>query len=68
LTKTLLEQQAKPVYLVPCTVTQLSPLQVSLLGQDAVPGVGLGGLTYSLGAANALLTTPGKPIILPIGP
>lgn len=67
-TKSLLEQQAKPIYLVPCVVTQVSPLQVSLLGQDGLPGVPLAGLTYSLGAANALLTSPGKPIILPLGP
>ena len=66
-TKTLLEQQGKPVWLVPCTVTQVSPLLVTLLGGDAIPGVSIAGATYSLGAANALLTSPGKPIILPIG-
>lgn len=67
-TKALLEQQSNPVYLVPCTVSQLSPLLVSLLGQDGVPGVSIAGATYSLGAANALLTSPGQPIIIPIGP
>ncbi len=67
-TRNQLEQQAKPVYIVPCTVTQTSPLLVSMLGQDGIPGVSVAGATYSLGAANALLTSPGKPIILPIGP
>lgn len=66
-TKTLLEQQGKPVWLVPCTVTQVSPLVVSLLGATSIPAVSIAGATYSLGAANALLTSPGKPIILPIG-
>ena len=68
LTKQLLEQQAKPVYLVPCTITAVSPLQVSMLG-GTYPGVSIPGCTYTVGAAaNALLTSPGKPIILPIGP
>lgn len=67
-TKQVLEQQAKPVYLVPCTITQVSPLQVSMLGATAIPGVSIPGCTYTVGAAaNALLTSPGKPIILPIG-
>lgn len=67
LTRSLLEQQGKPIYLVPCTVTQVSPLLVDILGTN-VPGVSIAGASYSLGAANALLTSPGKPIILPIGP
>lgn len=68
-TKTLLEQQGTPAYIVPCTVTQTSPLLVSMLGEDGIPGVSIAGLTYTLmGAANALCVSPGKPIILPIGP
>lgn len=69
LTKQLLEQQAKPVYLVPCTITSVSPLVVSLLGATGIPAVSIPGATYTVNAAaNALLTSPGKPIILPIGP
>ena len=66
-TKTLLEQQGRPVFIVPCTVTQVSPLLVTLLGGTNIPGVKIAGATYTLGAANALVTSPGKPIILPIG-
>jgi hypothetical protein len=66
--KTLLEQRGKPVWLVPCTVTQTSPLLVTLLGETNIPAVSIAGASYSLGAANALMTSPGKPIILPIGP
>lgn len=68
LTRTLLEQQGNPAFLVPCTVTATSPLTVTLLGRTGIPGVSIAGATYALGAANALLTNPGKPIILPIGP
>lgn len=67
-TKSLLEQQGKPMFLVPCTVTQVSPLLVDMLGGSSIPGVSIAGASYSLGAANALVTSPGKPIILPIGP
>ncbi|WP_434315831.1 hypothetical protein [Leifsonia sp. P73] len=68
-TKQILERQAKPLYLVPCVITQVSPLQVSMLGAANVPAVSIPGCTYTVNApANALLTSPGKPIILPIGP
>ncbi len=66
-TKALLEQQGTPVYVVPCTVTQVSPLLVTLLGGTNLPGVKIAGATYALGAANALVIPSGKPIILPIG-
>jgi hypothetical protein len=69
LTKTLLEQQAIPASIVPCTITQVGPLQVTMLGQTNVPAVSVQGCTYTVNAnAIALLTNPGKPIILPIGP
>ena len=67
-TRTLLEQQGSPAFVVPCTVTQVSPLLVSMLGGSNIPAVSIAGATYSLGAANALCVSPGKPIILPIGP
>lgn len=50
----------------PCTVTALSPLTVNLLG-TVTPAVAVAGLTYSLGPAVALVSSPGTPIILPIG-
>lgn len=66
-TRQQLEQQAKLVSLVPCTITATSPLQVSMLGAT-LPGVSVLGCTYTVGAAAvALLASPGKPIILPIG-
>lgn len=61
--------QGRPVFLLPCTVTQVSPLLVSIQGGDNIPGVSIAGATYTVNAAaNALMTSPGKPIILPIGP
>lgn len=66
--KKLLEMQGRPVSLVPCTVTQVSPLLVSMLGASNLPGVSIPGAIYTVGdPANALLASPGKPIILPIG-
>ena len=66
--KKLLEMQGRPVTLAPCTVTQVSPLVVTLLGATGIPGVSIPGAIYTVGdPANALLASPGKPIILPIG-
>jgi hypothetical protein len=65
-TRTLLESQGSPCRVVPCTVTQLSPLLISLLGQVDVPAVKIAGADYSLGAANCLVASPSKPIVLPI--
>jgi hypothetical protein len=57
----------RPVSMVPCTITSLSPLRVSINGATNILGVKLAGLTYSTGAALALVTSPGTPVILPIG-
>jgi hypothetical protein len=62
----LLEQQGSPCRLVPCVVTRVSPLQITLLGESNIPAVKIAGATYSLGAANALVSSPSKPIVLPI--
>jgi hypothetical protein len=67
LTKSLLEQQVKPVHMVPCTVTTVTPMTVTLLGEPNIAGIKIPGATYSTGAAIALLTSPGKPLIIPIG-
>lgn len=67
LSVTLLEQQGRAVYVVPCTVTSTSPLEVTILGATAVPAVLIDGTTASLGAANALVVSGGSPILLPIG-
>jgi hypothetical protein len=67
LTRAMLEQQGARVYLVPCTVTATSPLTVTLMGRTGVLGVKIAGATYGTGAANALVVSPGAPIILPIG-
>ncbi len=66
LSKALLEQQGSPVYLVPCTVTQVTPLLITLLGATNVPAVKIAGGTYTLAAANALVTKAGQPIVLPL--
>jgi hypothetical protein len=67
LSQTLLQQQGRPAFIVPCTVTSTSPLQVTILGATAVPAVLIAGTTASLGAANALVVSSGSPILLPIG-
>jgi hypothetical protein len=65
--RVLLEQQGSPVSLVPCTVTQVTPLLVTVLGATGVSAVKVAGATYSLGAANALFVSGASPIVLPIG-
>lgn len=67
LAQTILQNQGRPVTIVPCTVTQVSPLQVNILGGTGIPAVKIAGATYTLGQANALLCPPNQPIILPIG-
>lgn len=67
LSQTLLQQQGRSVYVVPCTVTSTSPLQVTLLGATSVPAVLIAGTTASLGAANCLVISGAEPILLPIG-
>lgn len=46
LPKSLLEAQGKPVWIVPCTVTQVSPLLVDMLGGTGLPGVSIAGATW----------------------
>jgi hypothetical protein len=65
LAKSLLEQQGDPCFIVPCTVTQVTPLLITLLGQTNVPAVKVIGATYTLNAAVAVVTKAGQPIVLP---
>jgi hypothetical protein len=67
LSQTLLQQQGRPAYVVPCTVTQVSPPLVTLLGATNVPAVRIANTTVSLGAANCLVISGAEPILLPIG-
>ena len=67
LAQTILQNQGRPVSIVPCTVTQVSPLLVTINGGMGIPAVKIAGATYTLGQANALLSPPNQPIILPIG-
>lgn len=67
LSQTLLQQQGRPAYVVPCEVTSTSPLEITILGSTDVPAVRIAGTTVSLGAANALVVSAGSPILLPIG-
>jgi hypothetical protein len=59
-------EQGIPVRLVPCTVTTVTPLLVTILGQPGVSAVKINGATYTTGPANALLPQVGQPIVLPI--
>jgi hypothetical protein len=61
------QREPQPLYLVPVTVTQVTPLLVTYKGSTNIPAVKLAGCTYSLGVANALLSSPGHLIVLPIG-
>lgn len=59
---------ARQLRLVPCTITQLSPLQVQLASGEVVTGMRVIGATYTLGApAVALWSPPSPPIIMLIG-
>jgi len=60
-------QPGRPCTIAPCTVTQVSPLLITLNGAPNIPAVKIAGVTYTLGQANALLCPPNQPIILPIG-
>lgn len=56
--------------LVPCTITQVSPLLVSMNGAANIPGERITGCDYAISStanAFAFLNSPGKPLILPIG-
>lgn len=61
--------KADEIRIVPCTITAVGPpLVVTVLGTGGINGVPLKGVTYSNGAANALISKVGAPIILQIGP
>jgi hypothetical protein len=65
--RSLLSQAGSPAFLVPCVVSSVTPLRVSLLGAENVAAVKVAGATYSLGAANALVVSGSSPVVLPIG-
>jgi hypothetical protein len=65
--RALLDQAGTPVSMLPCTVTQVTPLLITVLGATDVPAVKVAGASYSLGAANALFVSGASPIVLPIG-
>lgn len=68
LSKTLLERHGSPVYVVPCTITQVTPLLISMAGGDNLPATKMLGLTYTLNAAAlAYCTESGIPQVAPIG-
>lgn len=54
-----------PMKLIPCAVTQVAPLLITFLGETNVPAQKIAGLTYSLGPAVALYSSPGVPIVIP---
>ncbi len=54
----------RPVVIVPCTVTAVTPLTVTI-NDVSMAGVKLAGPTYSVGDAVALWAPPSTPIILP---
>lgn len=56
---------ARPAYMIPVTVTSVSPLMVSLGAGAPVHGVEVAGLTYSLGAAVAFIFDGGAPLVIP---
>lgn len=53
--------------LVPCVVTSLSPLLVTVLGGSNVRAVPVPGLTYSLAPAVCFVAPGVAPVVLPIG-
>lgn len=70
LSKAVLEQarQGVPALLSIVTVTQVTPLLITLNGlANVTPAPKWSGCTYVLGPATAILTNPGIPIVLPNG-
>lgn len=70
LSKAILEQtrQGVPALLTIVTITQVTPLLITLNGQPGIsPAPKWSGCTYVLGPATAILTNPGIPIVLPNG-
>ena len=70
LSRSLAEATARPP-LRACTITQVSPLLVSFDGGvTSVPADKIAGATYSVAAFNnarALMDSPNKPLVFPIG-
>lgn len=59
---------ARQLRMLPCTITNLSPLQALLPDGSTVTGMRVIGATYTLGAAAvALWSPPAPPIIMLIG-
>lgn len=57
--------QAPELKLVPASITQVTPLLVTMLGATGVPGVKIASLTYTTGPAVAIVAGPGNPLIIP---
>ena len=55
------------VEMIPVVVTQVTPLLISINGDTPISALRIPGATYTTGAALALLTSPGTPVVLPIG-
>lgn len=58
---------ARPVVMVPVTVTQVSPILIDFGDGSPVAGMKIAGATYTLGAAHALMFEGGTPLVIPIG-
>lgn len=57
----------RTVRLLPCEITDTSPLEITLNGTAGIPGVPISGLSYSTGFALALLVDSAAPVVIPIG-
>jgi len=64
----LLERYGEPIYRVPCTIVQVTPLLVDMMGGTNLPATKVAGATYTLNApALAYISATGVPQVLPIG-
>lgn len=63
--KAALTLKSEPPRLVPCQITALAPLTVTLNG-TSMPASQITGATYALGHAMALWAPPAMPIIIPV--
>jgi hypothetical protein len=66
-TRAILERIGRPLYKVPCLITQVTPLMVTI-NETSMPGLKVSGATYDVGPAIALVESPGLPLVIPTLP
>lgn len=65
--RSLLEKHGEQIYRVPCTIVQVTPLLIDMMGGTNLPATKIAGATYAVGgAAIAYVSASGIPQVAPI--